>query len=195
MDDITLTLNKLIFKLSKLSNLDLPNFLKYIKYYFIYFKYTRRILRCIKKINSYSLLDLNQLASVLISYKKNKAASIEKDINDVHIEISAFMFKGYPQISIKTNSTNNSIGLGAVSITSSSYDNRIHSFVDMRELCSNNIDIKISRHPVDKETITTSDDLYENIIKYHIDMIVVIVIEDILEDIKRSYYNEFKKNN
>lgn len=191
MDKIIFDLNDLISSLSALSTEKKPKFIKSIKAHFKVFKCNVNLRKRIKAMDSYSVSDLGQLASMILNYRINHRCFTGKETADLEISVNPFMFEGKPKISIQIRAKDKS-PINLVSIKSS-YDNKnIDAFVDINEKYPDG-NTKINRYRICSDSISkSSKNINEVIIANYFDIALITSIDGILEDIEEVYHNEAK---
>lgn len=191
MDKIIFDLNDLISSLSALSTEKKPKFIKYVKAHFKVFKCNVNLRKRIKAMDSYSVSDLGQLASMILNYRVNHRYFTGKETADLEISVNPFMFEGKPKISIQIRAKDKS-PINLVSIKSS-YDNKnIDAFVDINEKYPDG-NTKINRYRICSDSISkSSKNINEVIIANYFDIALITSIDGILEDIEEVYHNEAK---
>lgn len=195
MEKIIFDLNELILSLSNLSIENKPKFIKDIKAHFKIFKCNRNLCKRIKNMNSYSISDLGQLASMIVNYKTKNRYFTKKKIGDLEIELNPYIFESKPKLAIQIKPIQKSTDKNTIKLVciKSSYDNeKIDAFIDIEDGCPNTI-AKLNRHRIYKESVSkSSKNIYEEIIAYYFDIGLVVAIGEILDDIEEAYYNETK---
>lgn len=193
MEKIIFDLNELISSLSALSTEKKPKFIKSIKAHFKVFKCNVNLRKRIKAMDSYSVSDLGQLASMILNYRVNHRYFTGKETANLDITVNPFMFEGKPKISIQIRAKDKS-PIKLVSIKSS-YDNKtIDVFMDIEERYPGG-DTKINRYRIYNGTISkSSKNINEVIAANYFDIALITSIDEILEDIEEVYHSETNKN-